>query len=193
MRTILKFLSGKVTWVRHSLPVFLLAQQRGLMKSNECLLQPWCQHLSDNSDSLTEPGRGMTGPQIVRARVKRSIHVRNHPQSPFVFFLPTACTQSSGLSTPKSCTSWAFGPGWSAPTLWWSSFSPYQIMARTTSGAGACLGDWTAAWTASAMIPDTSEDPSPVLVGIILTAIYSPALKKKTHLLLIDGCVSNCI
>lgn len=177
MRTTLKFLSGEVTWDRHSLPVFLLAQQRDLMKSNEWL---WCQHLSDNPDSLTEPGRWMTGPQIVQARVKRSIHVCNHPQNPFVFFLPTACTQSSGLSTPKSCTSWASEPGWSAPTLWWSSFSPYQIRARTTSGAGACLGDWTAAWTASAMIADTSEDPSPILVGIILTATYSPALKKIT-------------
>lgn len=174
MRTIVKFLSGKVPWDRHSLPVFLLAQQWDLMKSNEWL---WCQHLSDNPDSLTEPGRWMTGPQIVRARVKRSIHVCNHPQNPFVFFLPTACTQSSGLSTPKSCTSWAFEPGWSAPTLGWSSFSPYQIMARTTSGAGACLGDWTAAWTASAVIPDTSEDPSPMLLGLILTATYSPAFK----------------
>lgn len=61
------------------------------------------------------------------------------------FFLPTAYTQSSGLSTPGSCTFWASEPGWSAPTLWWSSFSPYQILARTTSGAGACLVDWTEA------------------------------------------------
>lgn len=84
MRTIWKFLSGRVAWARRSLPVFLLAQQQGLMKSNEW--QPWWQHLSDNPDSLTEPGRWMTGPQIVQARVKRSIHVRNHPQCPFVLF-----------------------------------------------------------------------------------------------------------
>lgn len=63
--------------------------------------------------------------------------------------LPTSYIQSWGLSTPESCTFWAFEPGPSAPTLWWSSFSPYQTKARTISEAGACLVDWIEAWTAS--------------------------------------------
>ncbi len=74
-----------------------------------------------------------------------------HKQVPF---LPTSYKQSWGLSTPENCTFWAFEPGPSAPTLWWSSFSPYQTKARTISEAWACLVDWTEAWTASEMKRD---------------------------------------
>lgn len=76
-----------------------------------------------------------------------------YPQSIFFCtrFIPTACTQSWDLSTPRSYTFWAFEPRWSGLTLWWFSFSPYQTVARTTSGAWACLVDWREAWTASAM------------------------------------------
>ena len=75
-----------------------------------------------------------------------------------VQFLRTSCIQSSGLSTPGSCTFWAFVPGLSAPTLWWSSFSPYQTKARTISEAWACLVDWTEAWTASETKQKTTEE-----------------------------------
>lgn len=97
----------------------------------------------------------MTGLRIAQARVRYSIQwafnhkaLFFHEQDPF---LPTSYTQPWGLSTPGSCTFWAFEPGPSAPTPWWSSFSPYQTKARTTSEAWACLVDWTEAWTASAM------------------------------------------
>lgn len=73
------------------------------------------------------------------------IHINKLPS------LPTSYIQSWGLSTPESCTFWAFVPAQSAPALWWSSFSPYQTKARTTSEAWACLGGWRGAWTASGM------------------------------------------
>lgn len=129
----------------------------------------------------------MMGLQIVQARVKHSIHVCIHNTLLcWMFFLPTAYTQSSGLSTPKSYTFWAFEPGWSALTPWWSSSSPYQIMAHTTSGAGACLVDWTEAWTASARhkIPDISEDIRDIIYiyNTIIIVIYS-----------CGGCTCVCV
>lgn len=97
----------------------------------------------------------MTGLWIAQARVKYSfLWAFNHKECfsrEQISFLPTSYRQSWGLSTPGSCTFWAFEPGQSAPTLWWSSSSPYQTKARTTSEAWACLVDWTEAWTASTM------------------------------------------
>lgn len=116
------------------------------------------------------------------------------PQSTFFFheqdpFLPTSYTQPWGLSTPGSCTFWAFEPGPSAPTPWWSSFSPYQTKARTTSEAWACLVDWTEAWTASVMkrwernrgaVKHWWEMRGGGGAGALKT---SPERKKRTHLI----------
>lgn len=144
----------------NSLPVHPLAQQQGIMRQNECSisLYSWCPGLFDNTLSWFSSWAEclwMTGLWIAQARVKNSfLWALNHKAFIFpdrISFLPTSCRRFWGLSTPGSCTFWAFEPGQSAPTLWWSSSSPYQTKARTTSGAWACLVDWTEAWTASTM------------------------------------------
>lgn len=98
-----------------------------------------------------------------RFKVCRGSHIETISAPPCVWYISptvkiknkkasyslTSCTQSWGPSTPRSCTSWASWPGWSAPGLWRSSSSPCRRGARTTSVSAAFPAGWTAAWTAS--------------------------------------------